>query len=178
MTRNFQKSQNRLNNHKGPENINNATAKLGEVFYSSHIDYCPLDITRKDIFCLAFYYMWKYFVLIDKSYQKPFVLLVSVVCSQICIHKIKSTSKNWSGLCNFYIKVIFWNFVQENIFYLFCWILIIDVSQQYCKNFRKIEQAECVKNLPPRYLPYRLLHNLHLFSQWEKVKKFDFFKNQ
>ena len=36
---------------------------------------------------------------------------------------------------------------------------IIDVSQQYCENFRKIEQAECVENLPPGYLlPYFCLN--------------------
>ena len=27
--------------------------------------YCPFDISRKDVFCLAFYFEWKYFVLID-----------------------------------------------------------------------------------------------------------------
>ena len=55
---------------------------------------------------------------------------------------------------------------------------IIGVAQQYCENFRKIEQAELVENLPPSYLPYRFLHNLHSFLLWGKVKILDFFKNQ
>ena len=38
---------------------------------------------------------------------------------------------------------------------------MIDVSQHYCENFRKIEQAELVENLLPSYLPYKFLHNLH-----------------
>ena len=29
----------------------------------------------------------------------------------------RATAKNWSDLCNFYGKVIFWNFVLENIMY-------------------------------------------------------------
>ena len=43
---------------------------------------------------------------------------------------------------------------------------------------KKNEQAEPVENLPPNYLPYRFLYNLHLFLLWKKVKIFDFFKNQ
>ena len=52
----------------------------------------------------------------------------------------------------------------------------MNVSQQYCENFTKIEQAELGKNQPPSYLHYRFLHNLHSFLQWEKVKTFDFLK--
>ena len=43
---------------------------------------CPFYITRKDVFCLAFFFKWNYFVLIDQSYQKPFVFPVSVFCFQ------------------------------------------------------------------------------------------------
>ena len=57
-----------------------------------------------------------------------------------------------------------------------CRIWIIDVSQQYFENFRKIEQAELVENLLQNYLPYRFLHNLRLFLLWEKVKIFDILK--
>ena len=28
-------------------------------------------------------------------------------------------AKSWSDLCNFYSKVIFWNFCQKNIFLIF-----------------------------------------------------------
>ena len=54
----------------------------------------------------------------------------------------------------------------------------MDVSQQYCKNFRKNEEVELVENLPSIYLSYKFLHNLHSFVLWEKVKIFDVFKNQ
>ena len=43
---------------------------------------------------------------------------------------------------------------------------------------KKIEQAELVENLLPSYLSYRFLHNLQSFLLGEKVKIFDFFKNQ
>ena len=36
---------------------------------------------------------------------------------------------------------------------------------------KKNEQAELVEKLPPSYLPFRYLHNLHSFLLWEKVKK-------
>ena len=48
------------------------------------------------------------------SYQKPFVFSVSMFYSQI----FKFIAKNWSDLCNFYCKVIFFLiFVEENIFH-------------------------------------------------------------
>ena len=53
---------------------------------------------------------------------------------------------------------------------------MIDVSQQYCENFIKIEQVKLVENLPPNYLPYKFLHNFHSFLLWEKVKILDFLK--
>ena len=44
------------------------------------------------------------------------------------------------------------------------------------KTSEKIEQAELTENLPPSYLPYRFLHNLHSILPWEKVKIFYFLK--
>ena len=46
------------------------------------------------------------------------------------------------------------------------------------KISEKTESAELIENLPPSYLPYRFLHNLHSFLLCEKVKIFDIFKNQ
>ena len=46
------------------------------------------------------------------------------------------------------------------------------------KNFRKIEQVEHVENLAQSYLSYKFLHHLASFLLWEKVKIFDFLKNQ
>ena len=67
-------------------------------------------------------------------------------------------------------------FCVRKYFLLFFAEFVINVSQ-YCENFRKIEQAEHVENLPPSYLPYNFLHNLHSFLIWEKVKIFDLLKN-
>ena len=44
------------------------------------------------------------------------------------------------------------------------------------KISEKFNQAQRVENLPPNYLPYRFLHNLHSFLLLEKVKIFDFLK--
>ena len=110
------------------------------------------------------------------SYQKPFVFYVSVFYFQIFTQKLKLRPK--VGLIYaIYSTVIFFEFLSKKIFFTFlCWIWIIDVLQQYCENFRKIEQMELVENLAPSYLPYRFLHDLALFLLWEKVKIFDFFK--
>ena len=88
--------------------------------------------------------------------------------------KIKLMAKNSSDLCNLYSKVIFFRiYVSENIFYFSLLNLNCFCSQQYRESFRKIEQAKLVENLPPSYLPYRFLQNLH---SWEKGKIFDFLK--
>ena len=96
-------------------------------------------------------------------------------CSQICTLKLNLLPK--IGLAISIVKWFFWILSKKIFFTSFCWIWIIDGSQQYCENFRKIEQAELVENLPPKYLPYKFLHNLHSFLLWEKVKIFDFLKN-
>ena len=58
-----------------------------------------------------------------------------------------------------------WNFCLKKYYLLFFTefefeYLMFHISI-YCENFRKIEQAELVENLPTSYLPYRFLHNLH-----------------
>ena len=73
-------------------------------------DYCPFDITRKDVFCLAFYFKWKYFVLNDHILSETICLFCFCVLFSNMYPKIKFMAKNWSDLCNFYSKVIFWNF--------------------------------------------------------------------
>ena len=57
---------------------------------------------------------------------------------------MKFTPKHWSDLCNFYSKVIFGILSKKIFFFLFFFglIWIIDISQQHCENFRKIEQVE------------------------------------
>ena len=133
----------------------------------------PPRPARWDVFLLGILFFLNYFVLMTISYQKPFVFSVSVFCSQIFTLKLNLRSK--IGLT--YVIYIVNDFLSKKIFltFLYCWVWIIDVSQQYCENFRKAEQAELVENLPPSYLPYRFLHNLRSFSLWEKVKVFEFF---
>ena len=78
--------------------------------------------------------------------------------------KIKFIAKNWSHLRNFFSKVIFWDFCLRKYFLLF---LVEFKSLMFHNNIvkisEKIQQAELVENLPPSYLPYKFLHNLHSF---------------
>ena len=140
--------------------------------------YCPFDISWKDVFCLALCFKWKYFVLVDHILSEAICLLCFWVLFSNIYSKIKVTAKSWSDLCNFYSKVNFSDFLSKKVFYtFFCWIWIIDVLQQYCENFRKIEQGELVENMALSYLPYRFLHDLASFLLWEKLKIFDFLKS-
>ena len=69
-----------------------------------------IEITRKDVFCLAFYFKWKYFVLIDYILSEIICLFCLCVLFSNTYPKIKFTIKNWHGLCNFYSKVFFFFF--------------------------------------------------------------------
>ena len=86
----------------------------------SQLTYCPFDVSRKDIFCLAFYFKWKYFVLIDHILSETICLFCffCVLFSNI-YPKIKITAKIWTHLCNFYRKVNFWNYWLRKYFLLF-----------------------------------------------------------
>ena len=129
--------------------------------------YFPFDITWKDIFCLAFYYRWKYFVLIDHTLSKPICLFCVCVSFSNIYPKIKFTAKNWSDLCNFYSKM---KFCQRKYFLLFCVEFEVLMFHNYIvKNSeKKNEQAKLVEHLLPSDLPYRFLHNLHSFLLWAK----------
>ena len=106
-------------------------------------------------------------------YQKPFVLSTSVFCSQIFTSKLNLRPKIGLTYGISLVKWFFLEFLSMKIFFLFvCWIWISDVSQQYCENLRTSDQAELVENMPPSYLSYRFLHNLHPLLLWEKVKIF------
>ena len=80
-------------------------------------------------------------------------------CSQLFTLIINLSPK--TGLTYAFLKYSedFLKFLYKEFFFLFFFlgrIGILDVSQQYCENFRKIKQKEFVENLP-----YRFLHNLH-----------------
>ena len=86
---------------------------------SDPANYCPFDISWKDGFYLAFYFKWKYFVLIDHIWSETICLLCFCVLFSNIYTKIKVTAKSWSDLCNFYSKVIFRNFCLRKYFLLF-----------------------------------------------------------
>ena len=81
--------------------------------------YCPFDISRKDVFCLAFYLKWKYFVLIDHILSETICLFCFCDLFSDMYPKIKFIAENWSDLCNFHSKVIFWNFCSRKYFFTF-----------------------------------------------------------
>ena len=83
------------------------------------VHYCPFDISRKDVFCLAFYLECKYFVLIEYILSETICLFCFCVLLSNMYPKIKFIAKHWSDLCNFYSKVIFWKFCLSKYFLLF-----------------------------------------------------------
>ena len=92
------------------DNIYGIHSKRVNILYNYHFVqscYCPFDISRKDVLCLAFYLKWKYFVLIDYMLSETICLFCFCVLFSNMYPKIKFIAKNWSDLCNFYSKVIF-----------------------------------------------------------------------
>ena len=85
------------------------------IYLIPSLIYCPFDITQKDIFCLAFNFKWRYFVLIDHILSETICLFCFCILFSNIYPKIKIMAKNWSDLCNFYSQVIFWNFCLRNM---------------------------------------------------------------
>ena len=80
-------------------------------------------------------------------------------------------AKNWSDLCNFYSKVTFWLFLSKKINFTFvCFSNNVVKFSELNKRTLKI----CLKVTFPTDID---LYNLHSFLLWEKVKIFDFSKN-
>ena len=77
--------------------------------------------------------------------------------------KINFIAKNWSDLCNFYIKVIF-NVCLRKYFLLFFAELEL---LMFHNNIVKISEKINKQNLLKSYLLYKFLHNLHSFLLWE-----------
>ena len=92
---------------------------VSQIYYLMEKTYCPFDISRIDVFCLAFYLKWKYFVLIDYIVSETICLFCFCVLFSNMYPKIKFIAKTWSDLCNFYSKVIFLNFCLSKYFLLF-----------------------------------------------------------
>ena len=79
-------------------------------------NYCPFDISRKDVFCLAFYFKGKYFVQIDHILSETICLFCFCVSFSNIYSKIK---KNSRPKCNFYSKANFWSLCLSKYFLLF-----------------------------------------------------------
>ena len=64
------------------------------VFVMDTEVYCPFDITWKDFVCLAFYFEFIYFVLIDHFLSEIICLSLSVLCEQLvtCDRQLNSSS--------------------------------------------------------------------------------------
>ena len=78
-------------------------------------------------------------------------------------------AKTWSDLFNFYSKMIPWNFCLRKYFSLFfAEFELLLFHKNIVKIFKKHEQVEHVENLPPNYIPYKFLHNLHSFFFYGK----------
>ena len=89
------------------------------------------DIIRGKTFHSAFYF------LTDHILSETICLFFFCFCSQNFYPIIKLTAKN---CLNYTISIVKWFFffifVRVNIFLLW-WIWIVDISRQYCENFRK-----------------------------------------
>ena len=89
---------------------------------------------------------------------------VSVFCSQKYTLKLYLRPKHWSGLCNFYTKVIVLNFcIRKYTILLFTEFELLMLHNNILKISEKNVQAELVENLHPSYLPITKtgLYNSH-----------------
>ena len=108
------------------------------------------QLLERRFFCLVFYFKGKYFVLIDHIWSETKCFLCFCVLSSNIYTKIKLRPQ--IGLTHA-ISIVKWffGFLSKKIFFTFlCWIWVTDVLQQYCENFRKIEQVKLVENLAPK----------------------------
>ena len=90
--------------HRGMLTCNRLLFKLWYYSMSSHCCgsryqmwescYCLFNICRKDVFCLAFYFKWKYFVPNDHFLSETICLFCFCVLFSNIYPKIKFTTKN------------------------------------------------------------------------------------
>ena len=111
------------------------------------IDYYPFDMIRKDFFCLAFYFKWKYFVLIHHILSETICLFCfCALFSNICL-KIKFTAPNWSDLCNFWYDVFFLFFfcLWKYILFFFTEFELLIFQNNIVKISEKLNQPNLLK---------------------------------
>ena len=114
-----------------------------------------------------------FFFWLTISYKKPFCFCV--LFSNI-YSKTEFTVINWSGLCNFYSKVIFLNFCLRKYFLLsFSKFKLLIFHNNIMKISEKLNKQNLLKICFQVTYPSDFFNNLHSFLLWEKVKIFIFF---
>ena len=130
------------------------------------------SLRKAFFFCLPSCFKRKHFVLIEHILSETICLFWFLSSCPIFTVKLHIQPKKWSYLlCKFYSKVIFG--LRKYFLFFFA-----HISQQYCKNFRKNEYGELIENLPPSYLSYRFLYNLHSILLCGKSENIWISKNQ
>ena len=132
--------------------------------------YCLFDITQKDVFCLAFYFEWKYFDLVGHILSETICLFCFCVLFSNWYPKTKFTAINWPDRFNSYSKLIFRILYVRNYFSFFAAGLRLLMSHN---NIVKITEKLNKRNLWKTCLQNTFptdLHNLHSILLWKTVK--------
>ena len=106
--------------HQKLKKINKLINKIKITIFTYPIYFLPTVLSTslgKTFFAWRFISNENILFWLTISYQKPFVLYVSVFCSQIFTQKLKLRPKVGLTYAISIVKWLFWIFVQENIFY-------------------------------------------------------------
>ena len=128
----------------------------------------------KDIFTMAFYSKWKYFVMIDHILSGTIKFGLFCFCTLFSniYCKFNFTAKNGSDLHNFYRKLNVWIFLLKYIVcfsslilnYYWCSITI----SQYRENFRNFKQVEQLKIFIETTYPIEFcIYCSHFGKKWK-----------
>ena len=144
-----------------PTRITVLSTSFGKTFFAWRF------ILNVNIFCSD----WLYLI------RNRFYFLY--LCFRFCppIFTLKLNLRPKIGLTNAIsiVKWLFFKLLSKKYFLLFFAEFELNMFHNNIVNIsEKNEQAELVENLPPSYLPYRFLHNLHSILLWVKVKILDF----
>ena len=107
--------------------------------------YCPLGITRKELFCFAFILNENILFWLTISYQKPFIFSVSVFCSQIFTLKLNLQPKIGLTYAISIVKWFFFYFLCKKAGFLFS--LLNLNSWMFHNNIVKISEKWTYANM-------------------------------
>ena len=113
------------------------------------MSYCSFNSERR--FLLGVLFEINIFCLTDNTLSETVCLFCFCVLFSAMYPEIKFTAKNWSDLCNFYSKVIF--FYSCLIYLFFVELELLMFHNYTVKNSEKLN-VELVETLPPSYLTY------------------------